>query len=68
MSTEVEEAVMIEPDMQKSSGCGCNKNKISDEGQGVIKKNQTLSIVLIVIFIGTIVYMLRKKKVVPIEV
>jgi len=69
MSDQIEEVEIIEPDMPKSSGCGCkNKNKNSKPVDEVVKKNQTLTIILAVIFIGTIIYMVKKKKSVPVPV
>jgi len=69
MSEEIEEvteeATMVEPDM--SSGCGCNKNKTNgSEGLKRPNKNKVLTIVLAIMIIGTIIYMLRNKKVPPI--
>ena len=71
MSEEIEEQVMVEPDIPKKSGCGCNKNKArEDELHPETKsKKNTLAIVLGVILVGTFIYYIVKgNKVIPVPV
>ena len=75
MSEEIEEQVMVEPDVPKKSGCGCNKNKAieGNEDSNVSPrykdKKNTLAIILGVILVGTFIYYLRKgSKVIPVPV